>query len=134
MLARGTGILAKAIADHTAVAAMTDPREAAEFVERTGVDALAVAVGNVHGLTTTPVPLDLDRLAAIKAAVPVPLVLHGASGLPDSSSVKPSAAASPRSTSTPSYARPTSPPCSQPSLPCCPSTKASLCGEPAERR
>jgi tagatose 1,6-diphosphate aldolase GatY/KbaY len=62
---------------------MTDPREAAEFVERTGVDALAVAVGDVHGLTTTPVPLDLDRLAAIKAAVPVPLVLHGASGLPD---------------------------------------------------
>ena len=52
-------------------------------MERTGVDALAVAVGNVHGLTTTPVPLDLDRLAAIKAAVPVPLVLHGASGLPD---------------------------------------------------
>ena len=62
---------------------MTDPGEAAEFVERTGVDALAVAVGNVHGLTTTPVSLDLDRLAAIKAAVPVPLVLHGASGLPD---------------------------------------------------
>jgi tagatose 1,6-diphosphate aldolase GatY/KbaY len=48
---------------------MTDPREAAEFVERTGVDAL----GNVHGLTATPVPLDSDRLAAIKAAVPVPL-------------------------------------------------------------
>ena len=62
---------------------MTDPREAAEFQERTGVDALAVAVGNVHGLTTTPVSLDLDRLAAIKAAVPAPLVLHGASGLSD---------------------------------------------------
>ena len=63
--------------------AMTDPAEAAEFVARTGVDALAVAVGNVHGLTSTPVSLDLDRLAAIREAVPVPLVLHGASGLPD---------------------------------------------------
>ena len=63
--------------------AMTDPAEAGEFVARTGVDALAVAVGNVHGLTSTPVSLDLDRLAAIREAVPVPLVLHGASGLPD---------------------------------------------------
>ena len=62
---------------------MTDPLEAADFVERTGVDALAVAVGNVHGLTTTPVSLDLERLAAIRDAVMVPLVLHGASGLPD---------------------------------------------------
>ena len=42
-----------------------------------------MAVGNVHGLTSTPVSLDLDRLAAIRDAVPVPLVLHGASGLPD---------------------------------------------------
>jgi tagatose 1,6-diphosphate aldolase GatY/KbaY len=68
--------------DAAPAATMTDPRDAAEFVERTGVDALAVAVGNVHGLTSTPVSLDLDRLAAIRA-VPVPLVLHGASGLPD---------------------------------------------------
>ncbi|PAZ10646.1 ketose-bisphosphate aldolase [Streptomyces sp. SA15] len=63
-------------------AAMTDARQAAEFVAETGVDALAVAVGNVHGFTKEPVRLDLDRLAAIHAAVPVPLVLHGASGLP----------------------------------------------------
>jgi ketose-bisphosphate aldolase len=63
--------------------AMTDPDQAAEFVARTGVDALAVAVGNVHGLTSTPVSLDLDRLAAVRDVVPVPLVLHGASGLPD---------------------------------------------------
>jgi tagatose 1,6-diphosphate aldolase GatY/KbaY len=62
--------------------AMTDPIEAAEFVARTGVDALAVAVGNVHGLTTTSVSLDLERLAAIRDVVTVPLVLHGASGLP----------------------------------------------------
>jgi tagatose 1,6-diphosphate aldolase GatY/KbaY len=68
--------------DATPAQTMTDPVEAAEFVERTGVDALAVAVGNVHGLTSTPMSLDLQRLAAIRSAVPVPLVLHGASGLP----------------------------------------------------
>jgi tagatose 1,6-diphosphate aldolase GatY/KbaY len=62
--------------------AMTDPQQAAEFVASTGVDALAVAVGNVHGFTKTPIRLDLDRLAAIHAVVAVPLVLHGASGLP----------------------------------------------------
>jgi fructose-bisphosphate aldolase class II/tagatose 1,6-diphosphate aldolase GatY/KbaY len=62
--------------------AMTDPRQAGEFVSATGVDALAVAVGNVHGFTKDPVHLALDRLAAIHEAVPVPLVLHGASGLP----------------------------------------------------
>ncbi|MDF3144008.1 MULTISPECIES: class II fructose-bisphosphate aldolase [unclassified Streptomyces] len=66
-----------------ATAAMTDPAQAAEFVTETGVDALAVAVGNVHGFTATPVRLDLDRLSAIHLAVPVPLVLHGASGLPE---------------------------------------------------
>jgi fructose-bisphosphate aldolase class II/tagatose 1,6-diphosphate aldolase GatY/KbaY len=63
-------------------AAMTDPRQAAEFVAATGVDALAVAVGNVHGFTTHPVSLNLLRLAAIHEAVPVPLVLHGGSGVP----------------------------------------------------
>ncbi|WP_405539382.1 class II fructose-bisphosphate aldolase [Streptomyces sp. NBC_00075] len=62
---------------------MTDPEQAAEFVAATRVDALAVAVGNVHGFTAEPVRLDLDRLAAIRDAVPVPLVLHGASGLPE---------------------------------------------------
>jgi ketose-bisphosphate aldolase len=65
------------------VGAMTDPDQAAEFAERTGVDALAVAVGNVHGFTPKPVRLDLERLRAIAAATPVPLVLHGASGLPE---------------------------------------------------
>lgn len=62
---------------------MTDPAQAAEFVAATGVDALAVAVGNVHGFTAEPVRLDLRRLERIRAAVPVPLVLHGASGLPE---------------------------------------------------
>jgi fructose-bisphosphate aldolase class II/tagatose 1,6-diphosphate aldolase GatY/KbaY len=62
---------------------MTDPAEAAEFVAATNVDALAVAVGNVHGLSSYPVNLDLNHLARIARAVSVPLVLHGASGLPE---------------------------------------------------
>jgi ketose-bisphosphate aldolase len=63
--------------------ALTDPDVAAQFVAATGADALAVAVGNVHGIPTEPVALDLDRLARIAERVAVPLVLHGASGLPD---------------------------------------------------
>lgn len=62
--------------------ALTDPAKAQEFVRRTGVDALAVAVGNVHGATDTPPHLDLDRLEEISSLVDIPLVLHGASGLP----------------------------------------------------
>lgn len=65
---------------------MTKPEEAAEFVEKTGVDTLAVAVGNVHGIMKMQKGnpgLDLDRLAAIHKLLPeTPLVLHGASGLP----------------------------------------------------
>ncbi|WP_151481466.1 class II fructose-bisphosphate aldolase [Streptomyces albicerus] len=61
---------------------MTDPAQAAEFAAETGIDALAVAVGNVHGFTTHEIHLDLARLSAIHAVTPVPLVLHGASGLP----------------------------------------------------
>lgn len=64
-------------------AELTDPARAEEFVARTGIDALAVAVGNVHGTASDPTPLNLDRLRAIRSVVPVPLVLHGASGLPE---------------------------------------------------
>lgn len=60
----------------------TEPDEAEEFVARTGVDALAVAIGNVHGRGSGEVHLDLALLARIAALVPVPLVLHGASGVP----------------------------------------------------
>ena len=60
---------------------MTDPVLAREFVAVTGIDALAVAVGNVHGFTATEPRIDYDRLEAIHAATDVPLVLHGASGL-----------------------------------------------------
>jgi tagatose 1,6-diphosphate aldolase GatY/KbaY len=65
--------------------ALTDPEAAERFVEATGVDALAVAVGNVHGMAARAVDLDLERLAEIGERVDVPLVLHGASGLPDAS-------------------------------------------------
>lgn len=65
---------------------MTDPDEAKEFVEKTGVDTLAVAVGNIHGIAKLRKgypALNLDRLEAIHKMIPrIPLVLHGASGLP----------------------------------------------------
>lgn len=64
-------------------AKFTDPQQAAEFVAQTGVDMLAVCIGNVHGRYRGEPRLDFDRLAAIRKAVPLPLVLHGASGLPD---------------------------------------------------
>lgn len=65
-----------------AAEAGTDPDAAADFVARTGVDALAVAIGNVHGFTAEPLVLDFARLEQIRERVAVPLVLHGASGLP----------------------------------------------------
>ena len=61
----------------------TDPPDAARFVEATGVDALAVAVGSSHAMTSRTAALDLELIAALAAAVPVPLVLHGSSGVPD---------------------------------------------------
>lgn len=61
----------------------TDPAEAAAFVAETGVDALAVAVGSSHAMTERTARLDLQLISAIRAEVPVPLVLHGSSGVPD---------------------------------------------------
>lgn len=61
----------------------TDPQQAKEFVERTGVDSLAVAIGTAHGLYKGVPKLDFDRLSAIRELVSIPLVLHGASGVPD---------------------------------------------------
>jgi fructose-bisphosphate aldolase, class II len=61
----------------------TDPVDAQRFVLDTGVDALAVAVGSSHAMTERTAALDLDLVAAIRRAVPVPLVLHGSSGVPD---------------------------------------------------
>ncbi|OGE81435.1 MAG: hypothetical protein A3E98_00665 [Candidatus Doudnabacteria bacterium RIFCSPHIGHO2_12_FULL_48_11] len=72
---------------------MTDPDEAARFVSETRIDTLAVAVGSMHGipvnpktkkvLTTLKEHIDLERLQAIRRKVKIPLVLHGASGVPD---------------------------------------------------
>ncbi|CAA9564498.1 fructose/tagatose bisphosphate aldolase [uncultured Synechococcales cyanobacterium] len=64
-------------------AKMTDPSEAAEFVQATQVDALAVTIGNVHGKYHSEPKLDFQRLLVIRKLVEVPLVLHGASGLPE---------------------------------------------------
>ncbi|MFE3602498.1 ketose-bisphosphate aldolase [Streptomyces sp. NPDC059142] len=61
----------------------TDPAEAAVFVAETGVDALAVAVGSSHAMTRRTAVLDHTLVAALREAVPVPLVLHGSSGVPD---------------------------------------------------
>jgi fructose-bisphosphate aldolase class II len=63
--------------------ARTKPDEATAFVATTGVDALAVAVGSSHAMVTRDAILDLELIKALHAAVPVPLVLHGSSGVPD---------------------------------------------------
>jgi fructose-bisphosphate aldolase class II len=60
----------------------TDPAEAAQFAAETGVDAMAISVGNVHLQQDKEGGLDEPRIAAIQAATPVPLVIHGGSGVP----------------------------------------------------
>jgi ketose-bisphosphate aldolase len=60
----------------------TDPEKARAFVAETGIDALGVAVGNVHCLTKGKAPIDLEALEKIRRAVGIPLVLHGGSGIP----------------------------------------------------
>ena len=62
---------------------LTDPAQAARFFDETGIDALAVSVGNVHTLTRGKANIDWARLAAIHQAVPLPLVIHGGTGFPD---------------------------------------------------
>jgi len=61
----------------------TDPAQAAEFVAATGVDALAVAVGSSHAMRSRDAQLDHELIERLRAAVPVPLVLHGSSGVAD---------------------------------------------------
>jgi fructose-bisphosphate aldolase class II len=63
--------------------ARTHPDEARRFVAATGVDALAVAVGSSHAMTSRTAALDTELIRALADAVPVPLVLHGSSGVPD---------------------------------------------------
>ena len=64
-------------------AALTDPQEAKEFAERTGVDALAVAIGTAHGVYKGKPELDFDRLREISNLIDIPIVLHGSSGVPE---------------------------------------------------
>jgi ketose-bisphosphate aldolase len=60
----------------------TDPEQAAAFAQATGIDVLAVSIGNVHLLSDGQAALDLDRLERIRQAVALPLVLHGGTGIP----------------------------------------------------
>lgn len=62
----------------------TDPKQAKDFVDRTGIDALAIAVGTAHGAYKLPPKLDFERIKTIRKTIDVPLVLHGGSGLNDS--------------------------------------------------
>lgn len=71
------------VATAVAAGALTEPDEAARFVEETGAACFAVSIGNVHGTYREPPALDWERLEAIRERVPIPLSLHGASGLSD---------------------------------------------------
>jgi fructose-bisphosphate aldolase class II len=62
---------------------LTRVEDASEFVHATGIDALAIAIGSVHGVKQKTVELDLERLKAIRAAVDIPLTRHGSSGVTD---------------------------------------------------
>jgi len=68
---------------HADVALFTDPLRAREFVDQTGIDALAVAIGNAHGKYKGEPKLDFARLEAIRQQTALPLVLHGGSGISD---------------------------------------------------
>ena len=70
-------------APHDPAAFYTDPAQAADYIARTGADALAIAVGTAHGAYKLPPKLDFDRITEIAAAIPTSLVLHGGSGLTD---------------------------------------------------
>ncbi len=69
-------------------AAYTDPKQAKEFVDRTGITSFAVAIGTAHGFYKGIPQLDIDRLIEIRKLVDIPLVLHGASGLLDRDVIK----------------------------------------------
>ena len=70
-------------ADNEVMDMYTTPKEAKDFVEATGVDALAIAIGTAHGAYKTKPKLDIERLSDIRNTIDTPLVLHGGSGLSD---------------------------------------------------
>ena len=68
--------------DENASDMYTTPQDAVSFIEKTGVDALAIAIGTAHGVYKSTPKLDIERLKEIRKATDTPLVLHGGSGLP----------------------------------------------------
>ncbi|MFC7218725.1 ketose-bisphosphate aldolase [Streptomyces polyrhachis] len=82
-LGRVGGKAGDAPLDAHAPGVRTDPVEAAAYVAETGVDALAVAVGSTHAMVERTAALDHELIARLRESVPVPLVLHGSSGVPD---------------------------------------------------
>ena len=83
----GVNLLSASLADTTDYGVLrliaAEPDKAKEFVERTGCDSLAVAIGNVHGVYSSEPKLAFDILEKVHKEVNVPLVLHGASGIGD---------------------------------------------------
>ncbi len=77
------GVEGEVAARHPGAIRLTAPEEAARYVTETGVDFLAVSIGTLHGRLREAARIDLDRLAAIAAAVDIPLVIHGGTGLAD---------------------------------------------------
>ncbi len=73
------------VGDRAPVDGFTDPDEARRFVAESGVDALAVSIGTVHGMAATGARIDIARIAALRDAAGVPLVMHGSSGVDDAS-------------------------------------------------
>lgn len=71
------------LADYADDSGYTDPDLAKDFVERTGCDVLAIAFGSAHGNYVREPKLDMERLKEVHAKVPVPVVLHGGTGIPD---------------------------------------------------
>jgi fructose-bisphosphate aldolase class II len=76
------------VSEEQVKAAMTNPDQAADFVRRTTCDSLAAAVGSVHAMRAAEAALDIERIKAIHAAVSIPLVLHGSSGVKEESEVE----------------------------------------------
>lgn len=77
------GYIAKLGQKSDSLAGFTTPEEASEFVKKTGVDSLAIAIGSAHGFYKQTPRLQIDLLKTINKSVKVPLVLHGSSGIPD---------------------------------------------------
>ena len=82
------GVIIGKKSDDTQTILLTEPETALDFVKKTNVDSLAVSIGNKHGLYKLPAKLDFQRLQQINNMVDVPLVLHGASGIPDEDIIK----------------------------------------------